>query len=212
MKILNISVALGVVAGGAAAQQNGVTSDTAFLPQGIAAAQLPDPDAPGARLVVRYCGQCHGIPSPATHSAADWEPTLRRMLMYMEREHNMGAMMGRGMGRGRRMGMNRAAVPTVDERGTLLAYLQVHGLKAIAADSVPASTDAGATAFTRTCGRCHALPDPTQHDPDEWPAVVARMRELMVQFKMDTVDAATGRQIAAYLQQAAGSAARDSSP
>ena len=55
------------------------------MPEGIAADELPDPDSRGARLIVRYCSQCHGIPTPPRFSADEWETTARRMLVRMER-------------------------------------------------------------------------------------------------------------------------------
>ena len=206
MKTLVISFALlSVACRGAAQQGSPAVADSAFLPPGIPASDLPAADSPGAQLVTRYCSQCHGIPSPASHSAADWEPTLRRMLVHMERGHHMrgmGGMMRRGMG----MSTMHAGVPTEEERRTILAYLQAHSLRAIAADSIPDAGAASATLFARTCGRCHALPSPAQHSPAEWAAVVARMRGNMLRFKVDTISDETARDIVAYLERAATTA------
>jgi cytochrome c5 len=203
--LLTWTALLSLACSGAAQRGSAVVADSAFLPPGIAADRLPDPGALGARLVARYCSQCHGIPSPASHSASDWVPTLRRMLVHMERGHHMrgmGGMMGRGMG----MGMMGAGVPTEDERRTILAYLQAHGLQAIAADSLPGAGEAGATLFAQTCNRCHALPSPAQHAAAEWPAVVARMRGNMLRFRVDTISDETAREIVAYLERAAAAA------
>ena len=35
------------------------------LPEGIQRETLPKPDDPGAKLLIRYCGQCHNLPSPS---------------------------------------------------------------------------------------------------------------------------------------------------
>jgi cytochrome c5 len=208
VKALLVSLALLSLACRGAAQQGGaIVTDSAFLPPGIPATSLPDADSPGARLVATYCSQCHGIPSPASHSAADWDPTLRRMLMHMERGHHMrgmGGMMGSGMGRRMGMGMMHAAIPSDDERRTILAYLQAHSLQSIAAGSLPDAKTAGAAVFARTCNRCHALPSPAQHTPAQWPAVVTRMRANMVRFKVDTITDETAREIVTYLERAAG--------
>jgi cytochrome c5 len=203
VKTLAISLVLLSSACRGEAQQDSVAvADSAFLPLGIPASHLPDAGSPGARVVGRYCSRCHGIPSPASHSAADWEPTLRRMLVHMERGHHMrgmGGMMGRGMG----IGMMHAGLPSDDERRAILAYLQAHSLRAIAADSLPEAGGVGATAFTRTCSRCHALPSPAQHSATEWAGVVARMRGNMLRFKVDTISDETAREIVAYLERAA---------
>lgn len=193
---------------GGFSQGSSVVSDSAFLPPGIAAGELPDAESPGAQLVARYCSQCHGIPSPASHSAADWESTLRRMLVHMERGHHMrsmgGMMLRRGMGRGRGMRGMHPAAPTEDERRVILDYLQAHSLRAITADSLPGAGTPAAELFGRTCSRCHALPSPTQHTPSQWPAVVARMRGNMLRFRVDTISDETAREIVAYLGRAAG--------
>jgi len=34
--------------------------------------QLPNAKSRGARLLVRYCVQCHNLPNPAMHNAAKW--------------------------------------------------------------------------------------------------------------------------------------------
>lgn len=179
-----------------------LAADTTFLPPGIAVAELPDRDSPGGRLVAQYCSQCHGIPSPASHSAADWEPTLRRMLVHLERGAHMGGMGGM---MGRRMGARmQVAVPTDDERRTILVYLQAHGLRAIAREDLPEAGSEASALFARTCSRCHSLPSPGQHAAAEWPAVVSRMRGNMRRFGVDTISDAAAQEIIAYLQRVAG--------
>ena len=34
--------------------------------------QLPDPDSKGARLLQQFCTQCHNLPGPGMHTAAEW--------------------------------------------------------------------------------------------------------------------------------------------
>lgn len=179
-------------------------ADTTVLATAIAPAELPDGTSPGAHLVERYCSQCHGIPSPGSHSAADWAPTLRRMLVRMERGQRMGGMGGM-MGRGMGMGMH-VAVPTEAERRSILAYLQSHGLRPIAEDSLPEAGGESSGRFARSCSRCHALPTPAQHTAAEWPAVVARMRGNMLRFGVDTLSDTAAAEIIAYLQRVAGAA------
>ncbi|MFQ5536012.1 MAG: c-type cytochrome [Gemmatimonadota bacterium] len=185
------------------------------LPVGVAADALPDPDSEGARLTARYCSQCHGIPSPGMHSAQEWPATVRRMAMRMEHSGRMGRMMGsRGMMGGRGMmgrwrgrmpmGMMGAESPTRVELGTILAYLQEYALKAAPAPPPDTATDPGAGLFAASCSRCHALPDPQQHTPAEWPDVVARMRRNMETMGAEPITDDEARQIVEYLQRASG--------
>jgi mono/diheme cytochrome c family protein len=201
---------LGIACRSAAQQAAPMITDSAFVPTGIEASQLPDSQSEGAQLVARYCSQCHGIPSPASHAAEDWPATLRRMLMHMERVSHMPGMGGmmrgrmgtRGMGG---MGMMHAEAPAPAEQQAILAYLESHGLQAIAPDRLPAAAGAGAAGaarFARTCNRCHALPNPAQHTAADWPAVVRRMRDNMLRFKVDTISDQTAAAIVRYLQSA----------
>ena len=43
------------------------------------AADLPDPHSPGAVLLMGYCTECHGAPSPAAHPANEWAQVVARM-------------------------------------------------------------------------------------------------------------------------------------
>ena len=45
---------------------------------------LPAPGSVAAKLVGHYCTQCHGLPSPAQHSADGWPAVVRRMDMRMQ--------------------------------------------------------------------------------------------------------------------------------
>lgn len=38
------------------------------LPPGIEPEDLPETDSTGAKLIVRYCTQCHNLPSPSMHT------------------------------------------------------------------------------------------------------------------------------------------------
>jgi cytochrome c5 len=160
----------------------------ANMPEGVPASALPDPGSRGARLVARYCSQCHGIPSPARQSAEDWEPTVRRMVDRMARMA--------------RMPMHRIEVPSDEEEQVILAYLQAHALRAADPAELP-DGGPGARLFAEACSRCHALPDPVQHTPEEWPAVVARMRRHMREMGVAEVTDAQAAAIVAYLQRAA---------
>ena len=56
----------------------------ALPPAGFTAADLPEPDSQGAKLVAENCVQCHELPTPGAHSATDWPRVLRRMWIRTE--------------------------------------------------------------------------------------------------------------------------------
>jgi len=132
------------------------TIKVALPPDGVTPADLPEPQSRGAALMAQYCTQCHALPSPAMHSAAEWPAVVRRMWLRVERlpsaEHVRGAELG--------------------DRVELLNYLTDHALQ-ISSTTLPAGTGRGN--FIAMCSRCHALPDPHMHGPQDWPAVVMRM-------------------------------------
>lgn len=94
------------------------------MPPAADPAQLPEPKGAGAKLLTRYCTQCHGLPNPNQHSAQGWPTTVTRMqtrMQWMERNSPMGIQ-----------------APSDAELKTLLSYLQSH-----AADSEPAAPPDG---------------------------------------------------------------------
>ena len=132
------------------------TLHVALPPEGLAPADLPDPNARGAALTAQFCGQCHPLPSPTMHGAADWPGVVRRMWLRVERLPADQPF--------------RAA--EIGDRLELLRYLNDHALQ-VSGATLPAG--AGRGEFATACSRCHALPDPRMHGPQDWPAVVMRM-------------------------------------
>lgn len=165
---------------------------------GIPATQLPDSASRSARLVARYCGQCHGIPAPGRLSASEWPATLERMVDRMEHMEDMGGMMRRMMEE--RMG--GMETPSAEEQRVMLGYLQSHALRAASREDLP-DGGPGKALFTRTCSGCHALPDPGQYPPDSWPAVVQRMRDHMRTMDVGRVTDEQADSIIGYLKRAA---------
>lgn len=160
----------------------------------MAPADLPEPTSAGAVTFKTYCTQCHALPSPKSHSAQHWQVALDRMLARMQMmEAKRGAPWGRWM--------PDVRAPNAQEAATLLAYLQRHALRALPEDQVPNATHPGARAFTETCSRCHALPDPAQRTPAEWPGIVQRMRENAKQMGAPPIEDASARKITEYLEQ-----------
>jgi len=170
------------------------------LPEGISASELPKSESRGARLVARYCSQCHGIPSPRRHAPEDWEASARRMFRrmdHMQRMSGMGGMMGGGMHRG----MMDVSAPTAGEERAIVAYLREHAMRGTRAEALPEGE--GRDVFRRVCSRCHALPDPAQYTGEEWPEVVQRMRGHMERMEVRGISDREAERIVRYLKRAA---------
>ena len=132
------------------------SAKVALPPEGTTAADLPDPESRGAKLVATYCAQqCHALPSPSTHSATDWPTVVRRMWLRMDRlPPEFGVQ-----------------VPETGERRVLLDYLADHALQV----TTTLPEGAGREEFAAVCSQCHALPDPKAHTVNDWPAIFMRM-------------------------------------
>lgn len=140
------------------------------LPPGIEPEDLPKPDSKGAKLLVRYCTQCHNLSSPSMHSSEEWPTVTQRMFNRLSWMSGM---------REEWMGMMWMKAPTPEEKREIVAYLKEYSLKSIASDIIPFPESPGAISFKNTCSQCHALPDPKIHTAEEWPAVVERMKVNM---------------------------------
>jgi cytochrome c5 len=186
------------------------------VPAGIKPGDLPAPGSEGAKLIAKYCVQCHHLPSPSMHSAAEWPGVANRMFQRMSMcsrmsgmgmMRNMGGvgmkgMMGGTSGSGM-MGMMSIEAPSAKEQEIIISYLKEHSLKSIQASALPSPRSKGAILFAATCAQCHALPDPRQHSAQEWPQVVARMRKNMAAMGKTVPDAATLRMITEFLKDTA---------
>lgn len=164
-----------------------------MLPPGITPEDLPAPGSPGSKLLVRYCSQCHGVPSPAMHSAEEWPRIADRMFHRMSM---MSGMMG--------MMMNVES-PTSEERQMIVAYLKTHALKSIAPNALPAPETHGAVLFRNLCSQCHSLPDPKLHTADEWPGIVERMQSNMRSMRKNVLTENEKKEIVIYLMRYARS-------
>ena len=142
-----------------------------ILPPTFEAGQLPEPDSEGAKLVQRYCVQCHNLPNPAMHYAAKWPTIVDRMVKRMRGRGNMGTLMADMMA--------GVKAPSRAERRALLAYLRRHAQKPLDPARYPELARPEGEAFRLACSQCHVLPDPQRHTAGEWPAVVARMQRNM---------------------------------
>jgi cytochrome c5 len=142
-----------------------------ILPPTFDAAQLPEPDSPGARLLIGYCVQCHNLPNPAMHDAARWPGVVARMVPRMEGKGNLGKVMADMMAGVRS--------PSDEETRVIVAYLRKHAQRPLDPARYPDVTARSGEAFRVACGQCHVLPDPKRHNAAEWRSVVARMQENM---------------------------------
>ena len=126
---------------------------------------MPDPNSTGAQLVAKHCAQCHALPLPTMHSSTDWPSVARRMWL---REDGLASSLG-------------VAAPSTSERYLMLEYLTGNALK-VSGATLPAGP--GRDAFQLVCSRCHALPDPKNHSPQDWPTVFKRMETNMARMKV----------------------------
>lgn len=141
-----------------------------ILPPAIEPGELPEPRSEGARLTARYCVQCHYLPSPRMHTAAQWVPIVERMVWRMEGRGNLGELMKEMMA--------DIQAPSQREIAALTRYLQKHGQQEIDPKHPALGSTAGQM-FSHACSQCHALPDPRRYSAREWPEVVERMKRHM---------------------------------
>jgi len=84
----------------------------------------------------------------------------------------------------------------MEQRQVMLDYLIKHALR-VSGAALPQG--AGRATFSQVCSQCHALPDPRQHSPADWPAVVLRMQERMNQMKVNQPSPQQTQEILGYL-------------
>jgi cytochrome c5 len=159
-----------------------------LVPAGVAPDSLPDPESRGAKLVVLYCRQCHNLPDPAMHSAAEWPAVAERMFHRTDR---MSGTMG-------------IESPSQKDRTAIVNYLKAHAVRAVPQASAPAEGSAGASLYKEFCTQCHAQPDPKSHTRSEWPAVVNKMQANMKAMNKKAMTADQEKEILDYLVKNAG--------
>lgn len=137
-----------------------------ILPPSTTPGRLPEPDSRGAHLLVRYCVQCHHLPSPAMHSADKWSRIVDRMKLRMEGRGNMGPLM-KDM-------MDSVQAPDEEQTHALLIYLKRHAQQPIEKRRYPDLATQG-WSFREACSQCHALPDPASRPAAQWREIVERM-------------------------------------
>jgi cytochrome c5 len=154
-----------------------ISSVGAGLPPSIFKVEdLPEPRSRGAGLLQVYCVQCHWLPAPQMHSAAEWPILLRRMDMRARTlEHHMGGPLTEGLaGEILMAGYTHTALPSAAERDTIAAYVTRHALRAAKPEELGSGPDAAL--FVEHCSICHETPSPKAHTAAGWEAVVERMQ------------------------------------
>jgi len=159
-----------------------------MLPPGIKADDLPDSDSKGARLLTRYCGQCHYLPGPGMHIAQEWPLVASRMFSRMSMMSGMGG-----------MSMMNIESPSLEEQREILEYLKTHSLRPISPEALPSPDSKGAILFKAMCSQCHTSPDPTLHTAAEWQRTVERMQKNMQTMGKKVVTDQEKKEIIAYL-------------
>lgn len=124
---------------------------------------FPEPNSDGAKLVHKYCGQCHNPPGPGMRTEKEWTSIFWRMYW---RSHVM------------KKEFKTFEVPNYNQGQVMFLYLKEHSLASIKSNDVD-KREAGASKYLRICMQCHELPDPKQHAPNEWKSVVQRMKRHM---------------------------------
>lgn len=142
-----------------------------ILPPGFTPEMLPERGSSGARLVSRYCVQCHNLPNPAMHHAEKWPKVVERMAERMRGKGNLGGLMSEMMA--------GVLAPSAAEEAALVAYLARHAQRPLDPQRYPEVFRPAGEAFRLACQQCHVLPDPKRHTAAEWRAVVARMERNM---------------------------------
>lgn len=191
--VLGLLLASGVPGADRESKQNGMAPMREMMqrmmadvlpPPGLAPEQLPTASSRGARLLTRYCTQCHSLPGPGMHTAEEWPHVVERMRQRMD-------MHGRMMG-----GLD---IPVPSEFRIIRDYLQTNAQKPLPPSRYDILAEPGGQVFRQTCAQCHALPDPRQHPAAEWPAVVARMQHNMAAMHRPLPDTVTINQITEFL-------------
>jgi hypothetical protein len=102
-------------------------------------------------------------------------------------------MTGRGM-----MGVEN---PSEDGKKFIAAYLRDHSLRFVSPNMLPLPESKGAVLFKTICSQCHALPDPSSHMAQDWPAVIKRMRGNMQSMGKRPIDEKEEIEILKYLTE-----------
>lgn len=172
---------------------------TGLPPKGFTPEDLPEPQSTGAGLLQAYCTQCHWLPTPQMHSAAEWPILLRRMALRMSllERRVQGPFLQRVGGENLSSAVKFRSVPTTEQLDSLSAYLTRNALPAAEPGQLPSGS--GASLFESKCSVCHETPSPAAHTAEAWQAVVTRMQQNMRLMQVDTLATADMQTIETFL-------------
>jgi len=148
-------------------------------PRNFQPEELPEAGSRGAGLLQVYCIQCHWLPTPQMHSAAEWPILVRRNLLRMEQLNNrLGGPLTTGMvGETVMSGYQNPEIPSQADVDTLIAYLQTYALPV--AEPGELTQGPGRDLFIARCSICHETPSPRAHTATGWDRVVGQMQANM---------------------------------
>ncbi|MEJ2216834.1 MAG: hypothetical protein P8099_09480 [Gemmatimonadota bacterium] len=174
---------------------------TGLPPENFQVSDLPEPRSYGAAMLQVYCEQCHWLPSPQMHSAAEWPLLVRRMLlrMHMLQDRLGGPLINNLVGGWMVDIIKKVGVPSPQQVDSIVTYLERNALPVAKAGEVGNSTSA--RLFAEKCSVCHQTPSPSAHTAQEWQSVVARMESNMAEMDVRPLTADQVQQITAYLQE-----------
>ncbi|MGD8868382.1 MAG: hypothetical protein PVI01_12145 [Gemmatimonadales bacterium] len=164
---------------------------------------LPEPGSRGAGLVQVYCIQCHWLPTPQMHSAAEWPILVRRNLLRMEQlKVRLGGPLTTGLvGETVMSGYENPEIPSPAAVDTLLAYLQRYSLPV--AQPGELTPGPGRELFVRKCSVCHETPSPRAHTATGWDRLIGEMQAIMAISNVEPLSNSELDAISGYLRERA---------
>lgn len=156
------------------------------IPKGMNPDDLPDANNRGATVLTLYCTQCHDLPTPAMHTAPEWQKVLVRMDRYLREKQ--GGMLSRTM------------MPPKQDWLILSTYLANNAQTPLVPERYADISTPPGQAFLSYCSQCHQAPSPAAHTGREWPRVVLRMKSNIIAAKRQLPDPDALAQIVSFLQ------------
>jgi hypothetical protein len=140
---------------------------------------LPEPGSRGAGLLQVYCIQCHWLPTPQMHSAAEWPILVKRNILRMQQlSDRLGGPLTTGLiGEVVMAGYESVEIPSAADADTIIAYLQRYALPTPEAGELTGHT---ATGWDRVVGQMQAymaLFDVQPLNNQELDAITGYLRE-----------------------------------